>query len=296
MLTLQPKQVKILLFASICLCGLSAGYFTAQLSGYLLQPPPSIVAEGGQDHAASPRPATVDVGLILNRNIFNPAARGQTAKPIRPDTAEPVATGTRSDLKLTGTVEGGATPLALIESGGKAKIYKIGATLPGGGELLSVSRNEALVRQPDGSRAKLTIARPESHSTSSTASSEISESTESGEAGDGIKNLGDNRWAVSRDEVAKARANMNELLKSARLEPNIINGQTEGFVVKMIRPKSLLSQLGIQRGDTITRVNSVELNSPEKALQIFQQLREAKRLTVDLKRGSENLTFDYEVN
>jgi len=290
MLTLQPKQVKFLLFTSICLCGLSAGYFTAQLTGYLLQPPPSTMTASGQDRAASPRPAVVDVGLILNRNIFNPAARGQTAKSPRPDAPEPVATGTGGDLKLIGTVEGGASPLALIESGGKTKIFKVGATLPGGGELLSVARNEALVRQADGSRARLTIARPEGGTTSSQA--DLSPS----ETGDGIRNLGNNRWSVSSDAVARARANMNELLKSARLEPNIIDGQTEGFVVKMIRPKSLLSQLGIQRGDTITRINSVELNSPEKALQIFQQLREAKRLTVDLKRGSENLTFDYEVN
>lgn len=296
MLTLQPKQVKILLFTTICLCGLSAGYFAAQLTGYLLQPPPSQSAVDGRSRAMAPRPTAVDIGLILNRNIFNPAARGQTAKPIRPDQAETAATEVRGDLKLTGTVEGGATPLALIESGGKVKIYKVGAALPGGGELLSVSRNEALVRQADGSRARLTITRPDAHSSLTAESSELSGSTESAAPGDGIKNLGDNRWSVSRDEVARARANMNELLKSARLEPNIINGQTEGFVVKMIRPKSLLSQLGIQRGDTITRVNSVELNSPEKALQIFQQLREAKRLTVDLKRGSENLTFDYEVN
>jgi len=290
MLTLQPKQVKILLFTSICLCGLSAGYFTAQLTGYLLQPPPSTMTAGGQDRAASPRPATVDVGLILNRNIFNPAARGQTAKPLPSDSPEPVAAGTGGDLKLIGTVEGGATPLALIESGGKVKIFRVGATLPGGGELLSVSRNEALVRQADGSRARLAIARPEGGSPSSPGE------LPTGETGDGVRNLGNNRWSVSSDEVARARANMNELLKSARLEPNIIDGQTEGFVVKMIRPKSLLAQLGIQRGDTITRINSVELNSPEKALQIFQQLREAKRLTVDLKRGSENLTFDYEVN
>ena len=287
MLTLQPKQVKVFLLFSICICGLSAGFFAAQLAGFFIRPPATLMADKNVSKRQAPRPSGVDTGLILNNNIFDPASRGKTAEPVRSERQEPVATVTNSSLKLFGTVDGGDNPLALIESDGQVKIFRVGASLPGGGELLAVARNEAVIRQADGSQAKLTIIKPELTSTP------VTEQTSSGE---GIRNLGNNRWSISRDEVEKARTNLNQLLKSARLEPNIINGQTEGFVVKMIRPKSLLAELGIQRGDTVTRVNGVELNSPEKALQIFQQLREAKRLTVDLKRGSDKLTFDYEVN
>lgn len=288
MIVLQTKQVRILLLILICICGLSAGYFAAQLSGFLLQPP---TGKSAPDQAVSAtraaRPANVDTAMILEKNIFDPASRGQSKEVPAQQTSEPVTEVASSSLKLFGTVDGGDNPLALIESGGKVTIYRIGDNIPGGGELLSVARNEAVIRQADGSQAKLVIIKP-------VVSSAVSTTTPA--AGSGISSLGDNRWSVSRDEVEKARGNLNQLLKSARLEPNIVNGQTEGFTVKMIRPKSLLAQLGIRRGDNVTRVNGVELNSPEKALQIFQQLREAKRLTVDLKRGSENLTYDYEVN
>lgn len=287
MLVLNQKQVKSFLLASICICGLSAGYFTAQLTGYFLQPPADAGAGdrvNQQDKTAAAR--SVDTAAILQNNIFDPSSRGQAPEPAVRVTREPTATKARSNLKLFGTVDGGANPLALIQSGGKVKIFRIGDDIPGGGELLSVSRNEAIIGNTDGSQSKLTIVKPE-------ISTSASRSTPTGA---GIRSLGDNRWSVARDEVEKARSNLNQLLKSARMEPNIVNGQTEGFVVKMVRPKSLLAQLGIRRGDTVTRVNGVELNSPEKALQIFQQLREAKRLTVDLKRGTENLTFDYEVN
>ena len=64
----------------------------------------------------------------------------------------------------------------------------------------------------------------------------------------------------------------------------------------MIRPRSLLANLGMKVGDVVSSVNGVELDSPEKALQIFQQLREAKRLTVDLTRGQEKMSFEYQVN
>jgi general secretion pathway protein C len=287
MLTLQPKQVKIFLLISICACGLSAGYFTAQLAGTLIQPPTGSIADGTIDKGASIRPAKVNTGLILRNNIFDPAARGKTSTVQTTERAAPVTTAASSNLKLFGTVDGGKSPMALIKSGGKVKIYKVGAELPDGSELLSVSRKEAVIRLPGGTQEILTISKPAAGTTSAPPAASTST---------GIRALGENRWSVSRTEVDKARSNLNQLLKSARMEPNIVNGQTEGFVVKMLRPKSLLAQLGIRRGDTVTRVNGVELNSPEKALQIFQQLREAKRLTVDLKRGSENLSFDYEVN
>ncbi len=287
MLTLQPKQVKIFLLISICACGLSAGYFTAQLAGTLLQPPTGSTVGGAADKGVSIRPAKVDTSLILKNNIFDPAARGKTRAVPTTESAAPVATAASSNLELFGTVDGGDTPLALIQADGKVKNYRNGAEQPDGSELLAVARNEVVIRQPNGMQEKLTLINPAAGATATAPTP--SSST-------GIRALGENRWSVSRDEVDKARSNLNQLLKSARMEPNIVNGQTEGFVVKMLRPKSLLAQLGLRRGDTVTRVNGVELNSPEKALQIFQQLREAKRLTVDLKRGSENLSFDYEVN
>ncbi len=287
MLTLQAKEVKIFLMISVCLCGLSIGYFTAQLTGYLLQPPSDAVAanRSTQQHRSATTKA-VDTATILKNNLFDPSSRGRATEPVVRETRAPTTTTSRSNLKLFGTVDGGDNPLALIESGGKVKIFGIGDDIPGGGELLSVSRNEAIVGNADGSQSKLTIVKPEIAATGTTRTA----------TGTGIRSLGGNRWSVARTEVEKARSNLNQLLKSARMEPNIVNGRTEGFVVKMVRPKSLLAQLGIRRGDTVTRVNGVELNSPEKALQIFQQLREAKRLSVDLKRGNKNLTFDYEVN
>lgn len=290
MLVLQPKQVKIFLLVIIGLCGLSAGFFTAQLTGFLLRPPTSTAVGGlSLTSAQSPRPKEVDTDLIVKKNIFDPQSRGQTGEPVpadMPETAEPVTTVVAGNLKLLGTVDGGDNPLALIEESGQVNIYRLGDRVPGGGELLSVARNEVIIGQPDGRQAKLEIIQPEiRQETAGVAPA----------AGDGIRRLNESRWQVSRDEVEKARNNLNQLLKSARMEPNIINGQTEGFIVRMVRPQSLLAQLGLRRGDTVTRVNGVELNSPEKALQIFQQLREATRLSVDLKRGNENLTFEYEV-
>lgn len=293
MLVLNANHIKMVLLALICIFALTAGFFVAQLTGFLIQPPPddSSVSPRAITDRAVPQ-ASLDTESIIQRNIFDPTARGRDPEPeVEAEVPrEPVRTVVAGDLKLFGTVDGGETPLALIKSAGEVKIYHVDDEIPGGGELISVERNEVLIRQADGSQMKLVIVKPE------LTTSSPSSTTATSPVGSGVQSLGDNRWSVSRDEVERARNNLNQLLKSARMEPNIEYGKTEGFIVKMVRPRSLLAQLGIRRGDVVKRVNGVELNSPEKALQIFQQLREAKRLTVDLKRGRENLSFEYEVN
>ncbi len=111
----------------------------------------------------------------------------------------------------------------------------------------------------------------------------------------GVRAAGANRWVVERRTAEAARENIGEQLRTALIQPNLVNGKTDGFVVKRIQPGTLLAQMGLQPGDVIKRVNRMPLDSPEKALQIMQQLREARQLSVDLERGGASLSFVYEI-
>ena len=53
--------------------------------------------------------------------------------------------------------------------------------------------------------------------------------------------------------------------------------------------------MGLQRGDVVIDVNSIKLDSPEKALLIFQQLREARRISVSIERNGVPVSFAYEI-
>jgi general secretion pathway protein C len=57
----------------------------------------------------------------------------------------------------------------------------------------------------------------------------------------------------------------------------------------------LLAKMGMQRGDVIIDVNNIKLDSPEKALMIFQQLREARQISVAVERNGNPLSFAYEI-
>jgi general secretion pathway protein C len=100
---------------------------------------------------------------------------------------------------------------------------------------------------------------------------------------------------VARTAAEAARGNIGEQLRSALIQPNLVNGKTDGFVIKRIQPGTLLLQMGLRHGDIIKRVNRMPLDTPEKALQIMQQLREARQITVDLERGGAALSFSYEI-
>ena len=114
--------------------------------------------------------------------------------------------------------------------------------------------------------------------------------------GAGIKALDDNNYEVPRSEVDKALANLNDLAMQARIVPAFKDGQAEGFKLFSIRPDSLYSKIGIVNGDVIKRINGFEMNSPEKALEVYTKLKDANRIDIEVDRNGQTLRKTYNVN
>ncbi|MCF6178620.1 MAG: PDZ domain-containing protein, partial [Geopsychrobacter sp.] len=84
-------------------------------------------------------------------------------------------------------------------------------------------------------------------------------------------------------------------LKQAQAVPYLEGNRTTGFQIRMIQPGSLIEQIGLRKGDILREVNGIKLNSPEKALQVFGQLRQAKQISIGLERRGKAMTFAYEI-
>jgi general secretion pathway protein C len=110
-----------------------------------------------------------------------------------------------------------------------------------------------------------------------------------------IKKTGDNSFAVEQAGVDKALGDLSSLATQARIVPAFEGGEAVGFKLFSIRPGSLYSKIGIQNGDVISRINGYELNSPDKALEVYQKLKDAKEITVDLKRRGKPTTLNYNI-
>ncbi|KIH75838.1 type II secretion system protein C (GspC) [Geoalkalibacter ferrihydriticus] len=295
--------------ALAALLGITAGWVAVVFMDLWLAPPVTTTDMRPESRVtvAQQRPLS-DYEVILSRNIFDSSGPLIVALEDTPTTAAepaqvrdeaPPQRATRTSLTLIGTVVAGEQSIALIQEGRIAELYRLDEEVPGGGVIEEIDRNLVVLRHPDGSRENLMLpveGAPAAPATRRTAAAAAAVPEDSVAARYNIQQIGDNKWQIPRQAAEDARGNLNELLRQARMEPRIVGGATEGFIVRMIRPNSFLDMLGIRRGDILMEINNIQLNSPERALQIFQQLREARSIAVSLVRDGEPVTFEYEIN
>ena len=295
--------------------GLACGILAATLLGVRLGREPQLA--GAVPTAVRPAPASdpaIDFGVVLQYNIFNPAARSTAPVVFSLQAGE--GTTVRGDLELLGTVVAGDRSLAIIRMNGEVRNYRLDVEIPGG-RIEEILRNQVSIRNNDRSRTVLRLHKEESAGEEAAqrggdtreaarvrAETSLSSAPPAGQVpaagsakvgADAVRSVGDNRWVVARNAAEAARGNVGAQLRTALIQPNLVNGKTDGFMIRRIQPGSLLSQMGLRQGDIIKQVNGMPLDSPEKALQIMQQLREARQITVDLKRGGSTQSFAYEI-
>ncbi|MDY0189491.1 MAG: type II secretion system protein GspC [Desulfuromonas sp.] len=236
-----------------------------------------------------------DNRTILQRNIFNStqSAEVQEIAPTRQASRQAATALAATNLTLIGTVVAGDLSLAVIKIDREIEIIRIQHKIPGHGTLDAVFRDHVEIKAQDGSIHILAMEDNEvaPASTGARARGNIAPQP----ATEVVHNLGNNRWAITTSEAEKIRSNIGTIIQQVRIEPNLVNGKTDGFTIKRIQRNSLLNQMGLMRGDILHAVNGTTLDSPEKGLQIFQQLREAKTLNLDLNRAGQSMKFQYEI-
>jgi general secretion pathway protein C len=113
---------------------------------------------------------------------------------------------------------------------------------------------------------------------------------------EGIRKVSENRYDLDKQVIEGALNNLNTLATQARLVPSFKNGVANGFKLFQIQPGSLYSAIGIENGDVITRINGYEVNSPDKALEVYQKLRESAHVAIELERGGQIVKKDYNIS
>jgi len=116
-----------------------------------------------------------------------------------------------------------------------------------------------------------------------------------GGGGDGVKKLADNRYEVKKTFIDNTLSNLNNVATQARIVPSFKNGVANGFKLFSIQPGSLYSAIGVENGDVIQRINGYEINSPDKALEVYQKLRESSHITIEIERNGQIIRKEYNV-
>ncbi len=243
--------------------------------------------------------AQSDLNLILQNNIFDANNRSTDVTmslesiAVRGEAA--AAAVARADIKLFGTVVAGERSQVLLEINKELDLYRLGDEVPGDGTIEEIQRNRVEIRNRDQSLTTLTMNEKEPLPSRAAPAAAAAAAAAGGEMSEEVREVGENRWLISRNTIESVRENFADQLRLAQMQPRTVDGKTDGFLVRRINPRSLLSKLGIQRGDVIIDVNNIKLDSPEKALQVFQQLREARQISVAVERNGQPMSFAYEI-
>jgi len=286
------RLLNYLLLALSIVAGVIFGILADRLIDLSLDRETALLMDPMPRQTELPRLTEDDFQIILQRNLFNSDAAGEeTGRVDFSSKIVPVADGNNpvtqaGNMTLIGTVVAGENSLALVKSGKKNKIFRLHEEISPGVVISEIGR-KLVVIDDHGVRRELPLKVQKGTKAQRIGQKRIR--TTDG----GVVSVDENRWKISKTVVDGARANLSSLLQSARMVPQVKNGKTVGFKLVELEKGSLLERIGLKVGDLIVEINQVQLNSPEKALQIFQQVREANNITLGLIRNGNPETFEY---
>lgn len=78
---------------------------------------------------------------------------------------------------------------------------------------------------------------------------------------------------------------ISQILSSARIVPQYVEGQMQGMRVDSIKADSVFQKVGLQNGDVITEVNGIVIDRVEATSAIFDEFATAEQIDIAALRG-----------
>ncbi len=267
-------------------CFLAADTANDVISATLLAPSREVAAPAARAEAAPARTWS-DRQVILARNLFN----SSTLAPPTPDLDVEDLEKSRLPVTLLGTFAASdpAQSRATLKDREKNQtlVVAVGDSIRGQATVTRIERRRVVLSENGASR-ELTLDDDEA----------VAARVRPGQAPpraaraappQAVRRIGENRFALARQDVNEAIQNPADLLSQARVQPKFEDGQMVGLQVSGIKPGSVFEGIGMQEGDVITEFNGISIDSPEERVQIFQELANASEFNVIVRSpdGSE---------
>ena len=291
--SISPSDIKKIHIVVTAIIVASAGLFSAKLVGGVSNLFINNDAKVAHKTVAYQRVNKKDLRdfsnyeVIVTRNLFN------SKNEIPDDDVMSFGTNeaykkTTLEIALVGTivVNDANRSVAAIELGHEKKIepFMIGDTILDKAVVVSIARKKVVLRNNASGELEYVGMKDEDE-----------DEIKSVGLDSGIKQVGNNRVLLDRNELNKSLANFNDLLTQARAVPNVENGVVNGFKLFGVQPGSLYQKLGAQNGDVIKSVNGVDIKDPNTAMGMFQQLQTTNRLEFSIDRNGEAKNFIVDI-
>lgn len=284
-------------------------YILALLTGYLLSDLGILAVRPGMLPTQAPpmRPSSLprqqvtsisQYQKIKERNVFNidgkipPALTADGSTTPEVDMA-PVAS--QLPLKLEGTLVH-ANPkksVATISSKGKseAKAYMVDHEIESLARVVRIERKKVIFRNLNTQRLEFIDIPSDSALTFGVKNPTV--------ANEEVQRKGEFDFTMRRGDITKYTADLGSILQQARMVPNIVpgsGGRVDGFRFVAIQPNSIYEKLGFKPMDVIKSVNGEPVNSPTKAMELYNALKTEGRISLTVERNGREENFKYDIN
>lgn len=281
-------------------------YFFALFCGYLiadlaiLQVRPSLLSV----KAPPPKPAKhrepvfalrQEYNTITDRNIFNsaglippPLSSGDQGGDVE---AAPVLS--QLPIKLEGTIVSTdpKKSICTVSAKGKAetRAYRVSEEIEGLAKITLIERRRITFRNLNNNRLEY-VEVPHDLKVSFGVKTE---------ANSEVEKHGEFSFSIRRDDITKYTADLGSVLNQARMVPNIVpgsGGRVEGFRFVSIQPGSIYEKLGFKPQDVIKQVNGEPVNSPTKAMELYNSLKSENGINLVVERNGKEENFTYSIS
>jgi general secretion pathway protein C len=294
----KPEHLVVLGISIVVAAGSLGMTLTRYLSlrAYAPKAPPGAAVAPAGKTVAIPPPEQWN-------NLFAPEQGMKLPSKLSTANAKGASQAPRTAFVLVGTIvssSSGARRAILWANGMKLpKAFRESEEVEPGAILSSIERDkvwltrgserEMLEILPVGSKARASIpgaapGAPQAAGTTPASGGDIR-----------VERLADNRYSIDEAGVAQLSSNFNQLMTQVRMIPYFEGNKAAGYRLAAIRPGTTFERLGFQGGDILQQVNGLDISSPEKLASIFQNLKDQKKMSVDILRQGQKNTLTYEI-
>ena len=288
---------RAIVLANLALIALAA-YFTAglfyQIWGIQLQPSEPAIAEKSSlvgTKRLSPKPYSA-YRSILQRDLFK-----TQKEPVTPDKKTDVnlekLEETKLKLKLWGTVTGDKDKsYAVIENTQKREqnLYRVGDSIQNATlKIILKSKVVLSVNGKDEMLAMEEIKQSGARSRVVAGGSRVPRQTGAG----GVRRQ---RVSLRRTMINDAIEDVSKLMTQVKITPKMgEDGQQEGLAMSNIKPNSIFRRMGLRNGDVLKSVDGQSIQSVDDALKLYDQLKSADKVSVQIMRRGAERTIEYNI-
>jgi general secretion pathway protein C len=232
-------------------------------------------------------------GGIVGRNIFNsdgkiPDPVGASNQPGGGNEGPPVLS--QLPLALVGTLVH-ADPtrsVATVNIKGKPDnfAFTVDDSIENMGKVTKIERNKMIFRNSNTQRLEFIEIKKDN---------KLSFATPVKTNGEVVQEAEDT-FSIKKTDIDRLTSNLPELLTQARAVPNMVGGRLDGFRRLEIQPGSIYSKLGLKPNDVIKGVNGEVVDSPAKAMELYNALKNgSSSIGLEIDRDGRKQMLNYNI-